>query len=57
MASRGVAEMILRTSIKEDGESRLCFKRMGSSTARNSGRRLVGITALLGGTEEREREV
>jgi hypothetical protein len=55
MAARGVAEMTLRTSIEEDGEARL-QQESRPPAARNSGRWLVGVTALSGGAEERERE-
>jgi hypothetical protein len=55
MAARGVAEMTSRTSIEEDGEARL-QQESRPPAARNSGRWLVGVTALSGGAEERERE-
>jgi hypothetical protein len=56
MAARGVAGIILRISIEEDGKARLHFEGTGSPAVRNSGRRLVEITVLSFDAEERERE-
>jgi hypothetical protein len=56
MAARGVAEMISRTSIEEDGEARLLQEDefTGDEEFRPAAR--LKVTALLGGAEERERD-